>query len=118
MSDLEIGVKFVEEWHLELFLEAYRASFGTRLELAAPGERPDFICRTSSGRTVGVELTRVMRDPHMATHERIMCGQEFADPQDTLDRIFWTIEKKQAKRQSAGWSHANNTILMIGLTDC
>ena len=55
---------------------------GESLAIIECSERPDFICKRPDGTLVGVELTRVMRDPESARCDLIMMRQEFRDATD------------------------------------
>lgn len=118
MSDQELGKKMVEEEELYLFLDAYQYVTGQRLTPVGRSERPDFICKRPDGTLVGVELTTVMRDPESASWDRIMNGQEFADPADTNDAIWATAEHKSWKLRAGNWHHANDTVLVLQVMDC
>jgi len=118
MSDYELGMKMVEEWHLELFREAYEVATGQRLTLVGLGERPDFICRRPNGRLVGIELTQVVRDPASATADSILRGREFADAYETSDRIYATIQQKERKRSTGQWRQRDRTVLVLTVMDC
>jgi hypothetical protein len=118
VNDYELGMKMVEEEDLFLFLDAYEVVTGQKLGIAVWGERPDFICRRPNGKLVGVELTAVRRDPESAVADRIMRGSEFADEYETLDRIFWAIERKDRKRGTGDWRLRRDTILVLQLMDC
>ena len=63
MSDQEYGKKLVEEIELEPFLKEYEWVTGFSLQLVGRTERPDFIVQRSDGIQLGIELTKVMRDP-------------------------------------------------------
>ena len=118
MSDQNLGKKMVEEEDLLLFLEAYEIVTGDQLERLATSERPDFVCIRTNGTLVGVELTKVMRDPESATWDRIMKYQEFRDAIDANDHIWPTAEYKSQKLKAGNWRHAENTILVLQVMDC
>jgi hypothetical protein len=110
MSDYDRGKKMVEEEELRMFLEVYEAVTGDHLECVATSERPDFVCIRPDGTLVGVELTKVMRDPESATSDKIMKYQEFRDAMDAADSIWFTAEYKSRKLKAGNWQHAENTI--------
>jgi len=118
MSDQELGKKMVEEVELDLFIEAYEDATGEALILLSQSERPDFICQRPDGTIVGVELTRVMRDPGSATCDRIMRGQEFRDIVNASDHIWATAEIKSQKLKTGNWQYPNNAILVLQVMDC
>ena len=64
MSDQQIGKKEVEREELYPFLEAYEWVTGESLSLVESGENPDFVCKRPDGSEVGIELSKITRDPH------------------------------------------------------
>jgi hypothetical protein len=118
MSDQEICKKSDEIEALHLFLEAYMDTTGKSLTLVECSERPDFICKRPDGTLVGVELTRVMRDPESTTCDLIMMRQDFRDAADASLAIWTTAEDKSRKLKAGNWCHADNTILVLQAMDC
>jgi hypothetical protein len=118
MSDQEFWKKDAEIGELSVFLEAYEDATGESLAMVGCSERPDFICERQDGILVGVELTRVMRDPESATCELIMMRREFRDPMDAIDHIWPTAERKSQKLKAGSWHYADNTILVLQVMDC
>jgi len=107
-----------ERIDLEYFLDAYKQVTGKKLSIVNDGERPDFICRQPNGLKVGIELTKVMRDPESAFWDSTFYRQQYMSVTDALDNIYLVIERKEGERKKADWSYANNTILVLQLTDC
>lgn len=120
MSDTELGKKMVEEEDLYLFLEAYEATTGEVLTSSSleRSERPDFLCQRPDGKVIGVELTKVMRDPESASWNNIMNKTEFRDVWDASDNIYFTAERKGQKLKVGNWQHPDNTILILQVMDC
>jgi hypothetical protein len=118
MSDQELGKKMIEEEELYLFLDAYAIATGDYLGCVRPSERPDFICGRSDSSLVGVELTRIMRDPDSALWDRIMNYREFRDPMEANDHIWPMAEWKSKKLKAGKWDCSNNTILVLQVMDC
>lgn len=118
MSDQEIGKKEVERSDLDYFLGAYEHTTGQRLAEIGAHECPDFICARPNDEKVGVELARVMRDPEQAQFERILCRMAEADPQETLERIFGLLDKKDDTRSKNYGCWTDRTILVLQLFDC
>jgi hypothetical protein len=108
----------VEKEELRVFLEVYEVVTGDHLEHVATSERPDFVCMRPDGTLVGVELTKIMRDPESATWDKIMKYQEFRDAMDANDNIWSTAEYKSRKLKAGNWQHAENTILVLQVMDC
>jgi hypothetical protein len=118
MSDQEIGKKEVERSDLYYFLAAYEYVTGQRLAEICAHECPDFICARPSSGKLGVELARIMRDPEQAHFERILCRMAEADPQETLDRVFSVLDKKDDTRSKNYGCWTYRTILVLQLLDC
>lgn len=117
MSDQEYGKKLVEEMELEPVLEEYESVTGLALEELGRNERPDFIARRSDGVDLGIECTKVMRDPESAFWDRVVRGEAFADPIDTAIGFQELIYRKDAKRSSPGWMLPDHTMLVLQLMD-
>lgn len=115
MSDQDVGKKMVEESELEYFIHAYEFITGQRLTLIQAGERPDFLCERENGSIVGIELTKIMRDPETAQADRILKRQDYMPDTDALDFVYEAIAKKAEKM--ANWP-VNDIILVLQLTDC
>ncbi|MDI7260489.1 MAG: hypothetical protein QME90_11285 [Thermodesulfobacteriota bacterium] len=118
MSDQQIGKKEEERIRLHYFLDAYEEITGEELSIVANGERPDFICKRIDGLNMGVELTKVTRDPGSAVCDRILNRREYMDPFEALDRIYMAIERKNEQRAKGDWLFSDDTILVIQLMDC
>lgn len=115
MSDQDVGKKMVEESELEYFINAYEYTTGQGLILVQAGERPDFLCKRENGSFVGIELTKVMRDPETAQADRILKRQNYMSDNDALDFVYEAVAKKAEKM--ANWS-TNDIMLVLQLTDC
>ena len=89
--------KQLETTDLEFFLAAYRESTGRYVVEANPSERPDFICRINNNREVGIELTKIVREPETAFWQRILYGRDYLDASDLPEKIIGVIEKKSPK---------------------
>ena len=117
LSDQEYGKKLVEEMDLEPFLKEYEWVTGLVLQLINRTERPDFIVQRSDGTQLGIELTKVMRDPESAFWARVLSGEEFADPVETAIHLQELIYRKDAKRSGSGWTLPDRTVLVLQLMD-
>jgi len=118
MSDQNIGKKMVEENELEYFIDAYENVTGGKLVLLQIGEKPDFLCKRDDDTIVGIELTKIMRDPETAQADRILKRQYYMSDMDALDFIYEVVFKKAEKIAKDNWSTANNIILVLQVMDC
>ena len=105
LSNQDIGKKAVEENDLEPFLKEYERITNFSLKIIERTERPDFIVQRSDGTQLGIELTKVMRDPESSFWARVLNGEEFADPVKTAIRLQELIYRKDAKRSGFGWTY-------------
>lgn len=115
MSDQDVGKKMVEQSELEHFIDAYEYITGQRLIIMHVGEKPDFLCKRENGSIVGIELTKVMRDPETAQADRILKRQDYMPDTDALNFVYEAVAKKAEK--IANWS-TKDIILVLQLTDC
>jgi hypothetical protein len=67
---------------------------------------------------VGIELTRVIRDPESAFYDRVIHRRELMEAYDALERIHEAILKKESKRRSGPWAQPGSTIPVLQLCDC
>ncbi|HIJ53225.1 MAG TPA: hypothetical protein HPP66_08735 [Planctomycetes bacterium] len=118
MSDQQMGKKEEERIGLDYFIDAYKLVTGEQLTELGSFESPDFICARATGQQIGVELTEVRRGLWEALWDRILDRKYEADAQDTLDRIFALIEKKDKTRSTNYGNWADKTILVLQLRDC
>jgi len=117
LSDQEYGKKLVEEMELEPFLKEYEYITGLALQLINRSERPDFIAKRSDGTRLGIELSKIMRDPQSTFWARVLSGEEFADPVITAINLQESIYRKDAKRSGFGWTLPDRTVLVLQLLD-
>jgi len=117
LSDQQYGKKLVEEMELEPFLKEYEWITGLSLQLVGRAERPDFIAQRSDGAELGIELSKIMRDPQSAFWARVLSGEEFADPVETAIHLQELIYRKDAKRSGSGWTLPDRTMLILQLMD-
>jgi len=117
LSDQEYGKKLAEEMELEPFLKEYKCITGLALQLVNRSERPDFIAQRSDGTRLGIELSKIMRDPQSAFWARVLSGEEFADPVETAIHLQELIYRKDAKRSESGWSLPDRTVLVLQIMD-
>lgn len=117
MSDKNIGKKAVERIELEPFLGAYQFVTGEHLSVVACLENPDFICERPSGAEVGVELTKVTRDPRDVFWEKILDRKEHIDPYVAQEYIHHLVEKKERARTARYTVQVNETILVLQIID-
>ena len=117
LSDQENGKKQVEEMELEPFLKEYKCITGLTLQLVDRSERPDFIAQRSDGTRLGIELSKIMRDPQSAFWARVLSGEGFADPVETTIHLQELVYRKDAKRSGSGWTLPECTVLVLQLMD-
>jgi hypothetical protein len=117
MSDKENGKKMKEENDLELFSREYNNITGLSLNGVSATERPDFIVYRSDGMKLGIELTKVMRDPESAFWARVLNGEEQADSLDSIWKLQELIYNKDKKRSEDNWQLPNRTMLLLQLMD-
>ena len=107
LSNQDIGKKAVEENDLEPFLKEYERITNFSLKIIERTERPDFIVQRSDGTQLGIELTKVMRDPESTFWARVLNGEEQADPIDTVIRLQELINLKGIKLLSLTGNYRN-----------
>ena len=117
MSDQEIGKKEGERIELDPFLEAYEYATGSTLSVLHAGENPDFICVRSDESVVGLELTKVIRDPATRHAEYIFERKEQMGLYEAVERISLLIERKERARRERYVQRAPSTILVLQLMD-
>jgi len=117
MSDQEIGKKEVELYELYPFLEAYKWATRQSLSLIESGENPDFLCARQDGGVVGVELTKVTRDPRDIFLEKVLNRKKEIDPYETQEYIHHLIEKKETARVARYSLRIEDNILVLQLVD-
>jgi len=116
-NDQEVGKKEVERMELMPFLDAYSRTTGESLRYCTASENPDFLCNSKSGKIVGIELTRVMRDPRDKFWDRILLQQEKPEPYEAQERIYDLIERKEQARVSRYKKNVDETVLVLQLMD-
>lgn len=117
MNYKEIGKKEVERMELDPFLDAYKHSTGRVFEFCWGSENPDFICKRDSGEQIGIELTKVMRDPRDQFWEQILFRKEEPDLYESLETISHLIEKKEKARKERYVNTVEDTILVLQIMD-
>jgi hypothetical protein len=117
MSDNYIGKKEGERVELELFLEAYECVTGEVLSVEECAETPDFICERPNGNEIGLELTKLTRDPRDIFWERALKRKEQMDPYEAQEYIYQLIEKKEKLRATHYSIRVKDTILVLQLFD-
>lgn len=115
MSDQDVGKKMGEESELEHFIDAYEYITGQRLIIMQAGEKPDFLCKRENGSIVGIELTKVIRDPETAQADRILKRQDYMPDTDALNFVYEAVAKKAEK--ITNWP-TKDIILVLQLMDC
>ena len=118
MSYQDDGKKEIERSHLDIFITDYSRITKMQFPEIYSSESPDFICTRSDGITLGIELVNVMRDPESAQFDRLLYHKLEADSQETLDNIYYTIEKKDDIRSRNYGEWSDKTILVMILSDC
>ncbi|MBA7537711.1 hypothetical protein ES705_29980 [subsurface metagenome] len=117
LSNQDIGKKAAEENDLEPFLKEYERITNFPLKIIERTERPDFIVQRSDGTQLGIELTKVMRDPESTYWARVLNGEEQADPIDTAIHLQELIYRKDIKRSESNWKLSKRTVLLLQLMD-
>lgn len=118
MSDQEIGKKEIERMYLHYFFDAYKEATGEKLSIIISNERPDFVCMRPTGSKVGIELSKIMREPGLAFVEQVINRQPYMDLFDVLDFIYVTMQRKIQERTKQDWLYPDNTLLVLQLMDC
>jgi len=113
MSDQDIGKKMCEEHDLEYFVDAYKYVTGEELIIVSRSEKPDFICEKNEHQ-IGVELSKIIRNPQTAFWDKAIDKQEFMDSSHALDFIYKHVESKTKKMIKGDWTE---TILVLQLMD-
>lgn len=113
MSDRDIGKKMCEEHNLEYFIDAYKHITGIELIIFSRGEKPDFIC-TRNGCKIGVELSKIIRDPQSAFWNKAIDKQDFMNSSHAIDFIYKQVAAKTEKMTKNNWTE---TILVLQLMD-
>lgn len=117
MSDQEIGKKEVEQVELYPFLEAYEWVTGECLSLVESRESPDFVCKRSDNSEVGVELSKVTRDPEDIFRDEVVKGKHEIDAYDATEDMQYLIGKKEQARSARYISRVKDTIPVLQLVD-
>ena len=117
LSNQNIGKKAAEENDLEPFLKEYKQITNFSLKIIERTERPDFIVQRNDGTQLGIELTKVMRDPESTYWARVLNGGEQADPIDTAIHLQELIYRKDIKRSKSNWKLSKSTVLLLQLMD-
>lgn len=117
MKDKEFGKKEVERMELDSFLDAYKYSTGKALQLCLRSENPDFICKRENGEQIGIELTKVMRDPRDKFWDQIHFRKEEPDSYECLETITYLIKKKEKARNERYVNSVKDTILVLQIMD-
>lgn len=106
-----------EEEVVQWFSEARAASTGRRLTDIEKSERPDFLASCSKLGHVGIEITNAQ--PKQAVGdmlfelEFVRRGGDPLDAHDAVDMIWHSIDHKNTKRLTAGWTRPASTILVV-----
>jgi hypothetical protein len=117
MSDQQNGKKEFERIMLYPFLEAYEWVTGESLTLIFCDESPDFICKRQNGKEVGIELSRVTREPEDIFFERILNHKEEMDIYTAQEFMHYLIEKKEKAREKSYTTKVLENILVLQLVD-
>ena len=117
MSDQEIGKKEIEREMLDPFLEAYKWVTGQPVILVNSGENPDFICERPDGSQIGVEVTKVTRDPRDIFWDRVLERKEEIDQYEAQEHMQRLVEKKERARAARYVARVNENILVLQLVD-
>lgn len=105
------GKKHIEREELYQFIEAYTYSQGEELIPVGASEAPDFICKRSDGTLIGVELTKIIRDPETKFADKVLFRRDYISGSDALDKIYSALEKKKGLG-------SKKIVLVLQLFDC
>jgi hypothetical protein len=108
----------VEEMELRYFLASYARGIGGLLQVRDSGERPDFICVRSDGSLVGVELSKVVRDPESRWADEVLFQRDHMDPVEALQGVYNRIGDKEFKRRGPNWRLRDDAILVVQVMEC
>lgn len=108
--DSENRKKHVEREELYYFIGAYKYSKDEELLPIEATEAPDFICKREDGSIIGVELTKIIRDPDAKFFDSLN-HKEYMDGLTAQDRIYKALEKKKGLG-------SDKVILVLQLFDC
>ncbi len=117
MNNKEIGKKEVERMELAPFLDAYKHITGKDFGFCWGSESPDFIFEQDTGEKIGIELTKIMRDPRDQFWERILIHKEEPNSYESLETIFHLIGKKEQARKQRYVKSVEDTILVLQIMD-
>jgi hypothetical protein len=117
MFDRDIYKKENESYDLALFIEAYEFITGKQLEILQRNENPDFICSLPDGSLIGIELSKVMRDPRDASDDWIINRKYEIDVYDSVSIIQNLIVKKEEARSERYIKNVNDNMLVLLLKD-
>jgi len=109
--------KHEEERFLELFLSARESATGQRMKMKKAQERPDFICVSSDGIDVGVEITRIAYDHSAHEMKRVMEEDIAIDNMDLFYSAYASAERKAMAKKEEDWSLSKSTILVLQLVE-
>jgi hypothetical protein len=114
----DLAKKMVEEIELGYFLRAYRDAVGQELSVCDSKESPDFVCNRPDGSLVGIELTKVVRDPESRFADEVFFHREAMNPIAAMLGVYYRIAAKELKRQRPNWSFRDRTILVVQIMEC
>lgn len=117
ISDKSFGKKEIELEELYYFVDVYEIVTGLKISKVDRSERPDFIVHRSDGLTIGIELTKITRDPNTQFVEKIHRTKIIEDHDFVLNELYRLIEQKEQKIKDGNWALPQNTLLVLQLMD-
>ena len=116
-SDKNFGKKEIELDELYYFIDTYEMITGLKISKVERCERPDFIVNCSNGLSVGIELTKITKDPNTRFVERIHRMKIIDNHDFVLNELYRLIEQKEHKIKDGNWALPQNTLLVLQLMD-
>lgn len=117
MSYQQENKKYNELESLEFFLEAYEFTTNEVLTVVEQEENPDFLCENCSGEIIGIELTKIMRDPRDAFMDSVLDRKEEMDVEEFTESIYYEIERKEQARKKRYQKNAEKVVLVLEVVD-
>jgi len=100
---------------LYYFKDAYEIVTGLKISKVERRKRPDFIVHRSDCLSVGIELTKITKDPDTRFVERIHRMKIIEDHDFVLNELYRLIEQKEQKIKDGNWALPQNTLLVLQL---
>lgn len=100
------------------FNDHYEEITDDYLEVIEQCERPDFLCKRKNGEIVGIEVVQIINGhPDDKFYNQVIKRNNFLPNEESIDLIQSRIYEKSEKLKENDWKLANNTILIIQLSE-